>query len=140
MDAISTNIDTLPESLDSDAWKGGKLRFAAFDTAHKLSYFTGTNMAATIDTGEAQLALGRRALAREVWPLVDGGTVTCQVGGRNILTETPTFDAAAAQNSTGFCPVRNESRYQRFRINVAAGGTWNHGQGADVIGSPRGRY
>lgn len=140
LDAISTNIDTgFTESFDSDAWKGGRLRFAAFDTAHKLAYFIGSNLEAEIDTGEKQLFRGGHTLVNSLRPIVDGGTVTCQIGGRDRIVDSVSFDTAASLNSVGECSVRNESRYHRARVIIAAGGTWNHAQGVEFTGSRMGR-
>ncbi len=140
LDAISTNIDLLPESLDSDAWKGGRLRFAAFDTLNRLSYFTGNNLQATIDTGEAQLARGRQARTVEIWPLVDGGPSVCAVGTRNRTADTVVFGASHNVNAKGFCEDMAEARYHRFRVTVNAGASWAHAQGVEVLAAARGRY
>ena len=95
LDAISTNIDTgFTESFDSDVWKGGALRFAAFDTTHKLGYFTGTNLAAQVDTREVQLFSGRRGLVTSVRPLVSAS-------GASILSEVVLTDPfTTTRNST----------------------------------------
>ena len=132
LDAINSDLDALTPSLDSPVWQGGRVQFAAFDSAHKLAYFNGANLAATIETGEVELFIGRHALATELRPLIDGGTITAQVAGRNRLIDTPSFDPAASIDSTGKMSVRNESRYHRFRCSIAAGGSWNHGQGIEV--------
>lgn len=51
-------LDTLPYSLDSDHWKGGKLALAAFDTDHKYSSFSGGTLEATLETSEVEVAPG----------------------------------------------------------------------------------
>jgi hypothetical protein len=42
LDALGyTNLDTVPFSLDSKVWMGGKLQLAAFDTSHKQAFLPG---------------------------------------------------------------------------------------------------
>lgn len=142
LDTLGTDIDNatiFDESFDSDKWKGGKFRFAAFDTDNKLAFFIGSNLAATIDTTEKQLFSGRRSLVTSLRPLVDGGTITCQIGGRDLLTASNSFDTTASVNTIGECSVRNSNRYHRVRTSIAAGGTWTHAQGVAVTASPQGR-
>lgn len=142
LDTVGTNIDADPpfdQSFDSDKWKGGELRFGAFDMDHKLGFFNGSNLTATIDTGEVQLTKGRRSKVTALRPLVDGGALTCQIGGRDLLTAANVFDGAASLDAIGECNVRNDSRYHRARTVVAAGSTWSHAQGIDIAFSPSGR-
>lgn len=131
--AAASGVDTVgAASFDSDVWKGGQFRFSAFDQDHKLSYFTGSNLAATLETGEFTAFPGRRARVRSIRPEVDGGTLTVAVAGRQLLTATATYDTAASINSIGECSVDNSARYHRARVSIAAGGTWTHAQGVEA--------
>lgn len=135
LDSIGTDIDdtdVFSESLDSDAWKGGKLRVAAIDTDFKLAYFTGSNLAAVLDTKEGQLFTGKKAMINGFRPLVDGGTVTGQLAGRDLQTDTISFGTETSANGNGEVRIRDRSRYHRARINIAAGGTWTHAQGVEI--------
>ncbi|MGE0116819.1 MAG: hypothetical protein AB7S71_14865 [Dongiaceae bacterium] len=145
LDAYLPNLDGLPFSLDNRVWTGsGRLLLAAFTTAHQIGFFNGANLAATVDTGEAQLVPGRRALLRSVRPLVDGAgasssSVSVRAGTRNRTVDPVSFDAPAPMNASGRCPVRANGRYLRARIEVAAGADWRHIQGIDDIeASPAG--
>ena len=139
LDAINASLDALSPTLDSRVWTGGKRLLAAFGTTHRLSYFTGSNLAATIETGEFEAAPGQRALLTELRPLVDGGTITAALATRNIQTETATFGSAVAINANGFVPFRASGRYHRARVSVAAAGTWTHAIGlSDVVAEPQG--
>lgn len=113
-----TNLDTIPFSLDSKVWMGGVLNLAAFNTSHKLGYFTGTSLDATFETGEFQPIPGKRCEITEVVPLVDGGTHTVQIGTRETQAGTVYWSAVCAENSSGICPTRANSRYHRARVNV----------------------
>lgn len=118
LDAISGSIDSLAFSLDSKVWMGGKLQLAAFDSDHKQSFFTGTTMDATLETGETQLIPGKRADLNEVSPLVSGGTHTVEVGTRETQVASVSYSGASSENASGICPVRSNSRYHRFRVNI----------------------
>jgi hypothetical protein len=140
LDSVSGSVDALAFSLDSPVWTGvGRLFLAGFNTAHCLGYFNGPAMAATVETGEAQLVPGRRAFLRSLRPAVDGGTVTVEIGARDRGQEALTWSGAQAVGADGRCPVRSSARYHRARINVAAGGAWTHIQGvADLEAAPAG--
>lgn len=130
LDTINSNIDNHTVSFDSPVYQGGQIQISVAKD-NKLGSFTGANLAAIIETPESAVADTRRALVRSVRPIVDGGTLTVQAAARNRVNDTFTFGTAAAQNAAGFCPLRSEGRYHRVRVNIAAGGTWNHAQGIE---------
>jgi hypothetical protein len=132
LDAVNASLDALPFSLDSRAWTGGKLLLSAFDGNHKLNYFTGTSLAATVDTSEAQLIQSRRAFVNSVRPLVDGGTPSVAIGTRERQVDAVTWGGAVAINAVGECPQRSSARYHRARITMPAGATWSNIYGIDV--------
>ncbi len=131
--AISQSLDALPASLDSRQWAGGKLGFAAFNSSHQFSTFTGTALTATVETSETDLSLflkdqsgssdGSMTHVTEIRAIVAGGTHTVSVGTRNTQNETVSYSAASTENTSGFCPVRTNARYQRFKINISGGFT-----------------
>jgi hypothetical protein len=135
---VRTTIDVLTPSLDSPQWQGGGLNFGAFDTAHKLAYFDGANLAATIETGEAQLNPGGLSKLTKLRPLIDGGTITAQVAGRDRLIDAVAFGGSGALDDIGEIGILDESRYHRIRCSIAAGGSWNHAQGVQAQVSPMG--
>ena len=138
LDAISGSLDALSPSLDHQAWAGGRGSFGVFDTTHKLSFFTGSPLAATIETGEFDSA-NQRILVQGVRPLVNGGTITSAVGYRDTPQGTPTFTTATSAGSDGVCPQRIATRYAKARVSIAAGGTWTHAQGIEALYRPEGR-
>jgi hypothetical protein len=131
LDSIGySNLDTVPFSLDSKVWMGGKLQLAGFDTSHRLSYFTGTALDATLETGEFQAIPGKRAEIINTTPLVDGGTHTVQVGTRETQAGTVSWGSASTENASGQCPVRSNARYHRGRVNIT--GDFNDAIGIEV--------
>jgi len=140
IDAIQGfNGDTWTFSPDSRVWTGGKFQLAAMTTAHKLGFFDGANLEATLDTAEHQLFDGRRSFVTGARPIVDGGTVTVTPIHRALPTDSLTTGSAASVNGNGLCPLRINNRYVRFRTIVAAGGSWTHAQGIEVESRPEGR-
>ena len=131
LDTFSTDLDALPFSLDSRAWTGGELAIGAFNTSHNYGTFTGSNLAATMETSEFQPHPGYSDVVHSR-PLVDGGTITAALASRNRLTDTATFGTAQAILTDGECPTVGNGRYHRLRVSVAAAGTWTHAQGVEV--------
>ena len=111
---------------------------SAFDPQHRLGLFTGGSLAATMETGEAQLFPGRRALVTSVRPIVDGSQPTIRLGTRNRTIDPVSWGTAAATNALGECPVRSAARYHRARLSLPAGGSWEHLQGLEFTARPEG--
>ncbi len=135
---VRTTIDVLTPGLDSAQWQGGGINFGAFDTAHKLAYFDGSNLAATIETGETELHPGRISKVTKARPLVDGGTITVALAGRARIQDTVSFGGSGSLDDIGEVGLLDESRYHRFRVKVAAGGSWTHAQGIQIQATPMG--
>ena len=72
-----------------------------------------------------------RMFTNSIRPLVEmtgGATITVQVGTRNRLNENTNFTLAKALNQiNGEANVRVNSRYQRYRLQIADG--FIHGNG-----------
>jgi hypothetical protein len=124
------DLETLPFSLDSRAWTGGRLNLAAFLTDHTAGIFGGPPLAATIDTSEANLNPRGLTHIDRVFPVVDTAQATITIGQRNIPSAAVSWGTPAAMlTTTGSCPVRSTARYQRARLSIPAGATWTHAQG-----------
>lgn len=130
LDAITTDLDALPYSLDSLKWKGGTLKIAGYGTTHYLSTFTGDNIAATLETTEAEITPNTRTRIRFTRPIVDGAC-SIQMGHRATQQDSVTWDTAATVNSRGRCATRVYDRYFRARVNIASAASWTHAQGVD---------
>lgn len=142
LDAISGSLDALAYSLDSRVWAAtGTPLLSAFDTAHKLAFFTGTNLQATIDTQEVNIFPGKRGYVKRVWPLIEGTSVSPTVTPitRNLQHEATTTGTAVSVNSSGYAPMRSNARYQRARVIIPAGDTWTHAHGVEVEAVQAGR-
>ncbi|MFD2207217.1 hypothetical protein [Kiloniella antarctica] len=140
LDTVAGSLDDIPASLDSRTWRGGT-PFVGAVRSRKLCSFTGPNLEAAIETGEAQIYPGRRALTSECWPLVDGvcsGLEVC-VAKRDRQNDAVSYGPYQAQNAIGFCPARDEGRYHRAKLRIPAGEDWDHAVGIDYKAKQGGR-
>lgn len=140
LDALGYNLDTLPFSLDSRVWAGGRSNLAAFGSNEKLGFFTGSALEATIDTGEREPNEGGQYFARRSVPLVDGGSPTVALGTRKRLQDSVTFSTAQAVTADGYCPTRVRGKYLRGRMVIPAADVWEHAQGIKLEGRNAGKY
>lgn len=138
LDAVSSSVDALAYSLDSRYWTGGVRQVGAFSSSHILSTFTGTTLAARIETSVRQLFPGKRAKVRGVHVLVDGGTPTVAMATAARLNDTFTFGSAVSQRAEGYVPLHGTAAYHQFQFNQAAGQTWGVAQGLRPIAAPTG--
>ena len=109
-----------------------------FSAGHVLDRYTGTALAATVSTSEAQLTQGARSRVRMARPLVDGAAPTVAVATRNRLEDAQVTGADVAMNSAGVCPQRADGRYVQGIIKIPAAATWTHAQGLDFTAQPSG--
>lgn len=132
LDTISSSIDSLPFSLDARAYKGNTNILSGFDLSHRMVNFNGDPLDATIETGEFTLHENARSQVTLVRPVVDGSaTVTVQMGTRDKLSDSVSYDSVTTLNNAGDAPVRTNARFHRARVNVS--GDFNHAQGIEVV-------
>lgn len=131
LDSLGLGLDSIPYSLDSYVWQGGEPKLIGFDTSHRMGYFSGSAMQATLTTGETQLSEGQRSLVSSVRPLVSdvGTTITVTPITRNRLIDSVTTGTASTINAVGECPMLSEGRYHRFQMDITGGFT--HALGLD---------
>lgn len=123
----------MPLSLDSVLLSGSPLaNLGAFGSDNRMAFFEGGNLAAEIDSIEAQVSPDSRTFISAIRPLVDGGTLTLQVGTRERANDPIVWDAEVPQSAAGTCVLRSSGRYHRARVKIAAGGQWNHAQGIEI--------
>ena len=127
------HLDTPPDpparSLDSFAYMGGRPWVAAIDPAGFLVELAGPNLQATLETGEAHLAPGRRAMVGDVYPLADGADGVIYNGTRERLQDDVVWTQAFPIEITGSAAVYNSARLHRFRHIIPRDTKWTHAQG-----------
>ena len=124
------DLDSIP--VDSDAFTGGFVNIQAFNSSNESATFSGSPLQATIDTKEISGPDQQRIMCNSVRPLIEGTggtTVQLQVGKRDSQQSNVTFTAPRAQNGiNGEFSIRENSRYQRYRMIIDGG--FIHGNGA----------
>lgn len=136
LDSFSASIDALSDSLDSELWMRGDRTLSAFDTSNRLAQFTGSPLAAQMETEEIQLIKGQKATARELRPIIDDGTPVITIGTRNNQTDSVSYSSALTAAGSGRYATRNTARYHRFKITTST--TFDNAAGVDVVAIRRG--
>lgn len=130
--AAYPDLETVPYSLDSRVWQGGRPVFGIIDADYKLAFFEGDNLEATFETGERQFNPNGRSLVRSVLPHVDTSSAVVAIGKRARLADARTWSSESSMQTSGRMPVKSDGRYHRIRIRVPAGTTWTNLHGCDV--------
>jgi len=123
-------VDNLGVSFDSASWIGGLTSLNGFNADNKLCRFTGSNLAATLETQE--LGGDKRIFVNAVRPYVDGGTVTIKLRHRATPTDAISETSENAIDADGQAHFTVSTRFVRAQVNVAADGNWTHAQGVDA--------
>ena len=136
LDAISGSLDALPFSLD-DVSTGALSSLSMVNGAHRLGFFTGSNLEATLVTAERS-GEGRRLFVRGFRPITDAAAVFASTAARETQQASATVGAEAPVDATGSCPQRVSTRYARARIRIPAGTSWNFCLGVEPDVAPEG--
>ncbi len=138
MDDFYATIDDFTAPWDSRAFKGGRPAFAAFNTDHKMGFFTGDPMAATLETADIERIPGRRSLINDGRVLGNSIDFTAQIGTKDHHGDDIRWrDAVSPSSTSGRLPVYADGLTHRARINLAAGANWELMTGIYLEG-PRG--
>jgi hypothetical protein len=130
LDAISSSIDALEAPLDSFAVSTQPL-IAQFNSDHKMGFFAGSNLEATLETPE-QGTDGRRVFVNGFRPVTDASSVYGSASYREIISETPSSLPEIAKNTrTGRCDLRRSTRYSRLKVRVPASEQWTYAAGVE---------
>jgi hypothetical protein len=135
--AIGGSIEDIPFSFDS-VIKAAIAQLSAFDADHRMGFFSGPNMEATLETGEAD-GEGKFLFTDSVMPITDATQVFCSIGWRNSPQALPTYteeNLIDEQGQAGIDPI--ESRYQRVRIRIDEGTFWTYARGVQPFTQPAG--
>lgn len=138
-------LDDVPASFDDPLWSGGKAMLWGMDEDGAVYSFSGTTLDLIVETPEYQLSRMVSDKGEDVArvdacrPLFEGdGVARVQVGSRNLpntgLSWSPLSEA---HPETGFCYLRSQSRYQRFRVTIA--GEWRRSFSLEIDAKAVGR-
>ncbi len=137
MDIISTNLEKINASLDTDFWSGGQMYLGAIDSDYKAAIFSGTANECEVETAEIEPFPGLRANITGIRPIVDA-TATLTVKARERLADTESETSSVSMRDSGINPVRKSGRYVRANVKIASGTEFNHAQGIDLVASRAG--
>lgn len=125
------DLDSLPFSLDSSAWKGRSPRLFALDEARKGGFFDGDNYAATVDT--ATLTNTRSMLFRWASPVTDAANVTLNLGVKDRLADALTYQGAVSMLEDGTVPLDGRGKCGVLTVEIPAGEDWHYLRGIDDL-------
>lgn len=129
LDDIGGSLDDLPFSLDNFS-TATPAQLSAINFDHKLGFFTGENLEATLETPELGDD-GRRIFVRNARPVTDAGSAFVSVSGREEVEDGVSFGSESAKNAQGLCPQRISTRYARGRLRIPAGQSWTFASGIE---------
>lgn len=132
--ALYAQLNLVPYPLGSDVWKGGAPGVAAFDSSNRLCFFTGTPMAASVQTSQFEAIPGKRAFIQGFRLYGDAANATGRIGGAARPQDSVTWNAYQAVNAQGRIPARISTRLCQIQVDIPAGETWTHLAGADFDG------
>ena len=132
MDIISENLENINAALDTDYWNGGQMFLGAINEDYKAAIFSGNSNICEVETSEMEPFPGQRANITGVRPIVDAVS-TITVKSRERIADDETESSSVTQNASGMNPVRKSGRYIRANVKVAAGTTFTHAQGVDMV-------
>jgi hypothetical protein len=128
LDALSSSIDALAASLDSFAVATHPL-IAQFSNAHRMGFFSGANLEATLESAE-QGTDDDRIFVNGFRPITDAPSFYGSCSYRETQQDTPTSTVEIARNSrTGRCDMRRSTRYSRFKVRIPASTAWTFAAG-----------
>src|SRR5210317_151682 len=122
-----TDLETIPASLDSRLWVGGKFLFAGFQDT-KIVTFTGTTYNSEIITPDIEV--GYNSVATLVRSQIDNGSANIKIASRRELDDNIQFGSSSTTSSEGRASVRSAGRYHRFSITPT--GNWTNASSIDV--------
>lgn len=124
LDTLSASIDALAVSLDTFAGATQPL-IAQFDSAHKLGFFQGDNLEATLESAE-QGTDENRVTIRGFRVVTDAAGHYGSVSYRDTQQQNATAGTEVLVNTrTGRCDMMRDTRYSRFKVRIPAGTDWS---------------
>lgn len=133
---IGGSLDALTFSLDSVA-KSSIAALAAFDVNHKLAFFDGGNLQATIDTAEQELQ-GDTMFVSGARPITDAPGCGVTLGTRFSPQEAVSWGGEEIIDDSGFTGNLAEARYVRGRLRIPANTVWTYAKSMQAEAQPAG--
>lgn len=128
---LYTTLSGVPFPIGSDAWLGGAPRLAAFDSSHRLTFFTGNGVQATVETAEFMPIPGQRFYVSGFRITGDASAATGRVYVKERPQDALSTGASASLTTEGQIPVRSSGRILKCEATIPAGETWSFISGVD---------
>lgn len=132
-------VDDNATPVDDRLYQGGQPVLAALDEDLKFATFSGTPLAATLETSEMTDLKHRRVTG--VQAIVDTSSATVQLGFKQRLQDAMSYGSAVAIDVDGFAPVDEAGKVYSLKMAIPAGTLWTNAEGFDAIegngGGPR---
>ena len=131
IDSLSGTIDALDVTIDSRLLAGGSLLFGALDGSYKFSTFTGTSLAATLQT--CSMAGPNLVMVNRCTPDSDSANATIALGVSDNRHTALTWKAAASKTTSGRVGLRGTGKVFALKETIPAGETWTYATGIEDI-------
>jgi len=118
LDSFGT-VDSLPFSMDSPAWSGGKSLLSGFDSTKKFGYFNGANLSPNVVTSDIELIQGRTSQVSKLRPLADNTGVITSIASRYRVQDNIVYGDNSVLEPNGSSSVRSSGRYHRFKQTIS---------------------
>lgn len=129
------DIDSIP--VDSTAFSGGSIGLLAFNNANRGATFSGPVLNVNLDTKEFGQE-GALSFVNAVRPIVEGtGVLSITPILRDRLIDSPAVGLPSEINDVGFCEIRANARYHRYRL--AGTNDFTHAVGVEFEPKRKGR-
>lgn len=135
---VAGDVDQLTISLDNISTVA-RPGISIFDVDHKLSFLTGDELEATLETAET-IGTRTRVNVNGAQPITDAASCYVSVGGREVLNGALTYGDETQIDTDGYCPVLANVRSGRIRLRIPAGETWTFASGVDPELAASGRF
>jgi len=122
--ALYSTLTAVPYPFGSDVWRGGAPGLAAFDANNKLCFFTGTPMAASVQTSPFEPIPGKRAFVRGFRLQSDATAAIGKIGGTENAQTAIQFNGAMNLTAQGWFPARLSTRIAQVQVDIPSGATW----------------
>lgn len=128
LDAQFPSIDDMSTSLD-DFSVISLTKLAGFNSDHKMGFFSGDNLEATMETAEQ--TLDRRVRVKGARPITDAASCYVSIGKRETLQEPVSYSPEQAVNVRGLCPANVDTRIARAKVRIPAATNWEYATGVE---------
>lgn len=132
----SVLVDDNDTPVDDRLYQGGQPKLAALDDELKLATFSGTPMAATLETSEMTNLKHQRITG--VQAIIDTASATVRLAYKQRLQDSLLYGSSVSIDVDGFAPVDEAGKVYALEMTVPAGTLWTNAEGFDGIEGNRG--